>query len=172
MHCGIFHGPKRVNTGSKRTKNTYLSILGGLGTTLGKISFFAPGTLVDPPLALTVRGPGCPMAPPSDQWHGGLGILLGGPEVWKPQKVRVCAWTRCPRNLVLSHIAQDTAYSWFWDKVTNVACNRGHFWPFLGRFLDILRSYRAAKGSLSQGSPWARGVYEPFPFVWPFARFE
>ena len=54
---GIFHGPKRVTTGSKRAKNTCLSIPSGLGTVLEKIMFFAPGTMVDPPLAPTVRKP-------------------------------------------------------------------------------------------------------------------
>ena len=32
-HFGIFHGPKRVTTSSKRAKNTCLSIPSGLGTT-------------------------------------------------------------------------------------------------------------------------------------------
>ena len=40
-HCGIFHGSKRANTGSKRPKNTCLSIPSGPGTTLEK-SFFSP----------------------------------------------------------------------------------------------------------------------------------
>ena len=31
-----------------------------------KMIFFARGTLVDPPLAPIVRGPGCPPAVPSD----------------------------------------------------------------------------------------------------------
>ena len=78
-----------------------------------KIFFFAPGTLVDPPLAPTVGGPGCPPAPPSDHWYGGLGGLLGDSEAWKPQKVGGCGWTRCPRNSGWSHVAQDTACSWF-----------------------------------------------------------
>ena len=65
-HFGIFHGPKRATTSSKRAKNTCLSIPNGLGTAMKKIIFFAPGTPVDPPLAPTVRGPGCPPAPPSD----------------------------------------------------------------------------------------------------------
>ena len=69
-HFGIFHGPKRVTTGSKRAKNTCLSIPSGLGTTLEKMIFLAPGTPVDPPLAPTVRGPSCPPAPPSDHWYG------------------------------------------------------------------------------------------------------
>ena len=30
--------------------------------------FFAPGTPLDSPLAPTVRGLGCPPAPPSDRW--------------------------------------------------------------------------------------------------------
>ena len=68
---------------------------------------------MDPPLAPTVRGPGCPPAPPSDNWYGGLGVSLGDSEAWKPQKVGGCGWTRCPRNSVLSHVAQDTARAWF-----------------------------------------------------------
>ena len=40
-HFGIFHGPKRATTGSKRPQNTCLSIPSGLGTTLEKI-FFSP----------------------------------------------------------------------------------------------------------------------------------
>ena len=38
---GIFHGPQRTTTGSKRPKNSCLSIPSGLGTTLEK-SFFSP----------------------------------------------------------------------------------------------------------------------------------
>ena len=76
-HFGIFHGPKRATTGSKRPKNTCLSIPSGLGTTLEKIIFFAPGTLVDPPLAPTVRGLAGPPAAPSDHWYGGLRVSLG-----------------------------------------------------------------------------------------------
>ena len=49
-HFGILHGPKRVTTGSKRAKDICLSVQGGLGKTLEKPIFFAPGTLVDPPL--------------------------------------------------------------------------------------------------------------------------
>ena len=56
-HFGIFHGPKCATTGSKWAKNTCLSIPSGPGTTLEKIFFFAPGTLVDPP-------PPPPRAPP------------------------------------------------------------------------------------------------------------
>ena len=47
-HFGIFHAPKHVTTGSKRHKNTCVSIASGLGTTLKKHIFFAPGTTVDP----------------------------------------------------------------------------------------------------------------------------
>ena len=57
---------KRATTGSTRAKNTCLRIPSGLGTTLKKMIFFAPGTLVDPPLAPAVRGPGCPPAEPSN----------------------------------------------------------------------------------------------------------
>ena len=83
-HFGIFHGPKRATTGSKRQKNTCLSIPSGLGTTLEKNIFFARGTLVDPPLAPTVRGLAGPPAPPSDHWYGALRVSLGDYEAWKP----------------------------------------------------------------------------------------
>ena len=46
--------------------------------------FFALGTLVDPPLAPTVRGLAGPLAAPSDHWYGGLRISLGDSEAWKP----------------------------------------------------------------------------------------
>ena len=113
---GIFHGPKRATTGSKRAKNTCLSIPSGLGTSLKKMLFFffAPGTPVDPPLAPTVRELCCPPAIQSGHWYEGVGISLGDSEAWKPQKVGGCGWNRCPRNLVLSHVTQDTAPSWFW----------------------------------------------------------
>ena len=42
-HFGIFHGPKRATTGSKRHKNTCLSIPNRLGTTLKTTLFFRPG---------------------------------------------------------------------------------------------------------------------------------
>ena len=135
-HFGIFHGPKHATTGSKRRKNTCLSIPSGLGTTLEKMIFFAPGTLVDPPLAPTVRGPGCPPAVPSDHRHRCLGVSLGELEAWKPQKVGGCGWNRCPQNRTLSHVAQDTARAWFWG-VGAHAQILGLFGAFLGRFSDI-----------------------------------
>ena len=86
-YFGIFCGPKRATTGSKRAKNTCLSIPSGLGTTLKKNIFFGPGTPVDPPLAPTVRGLCCPPATRSDHWYEGVGVSLGESEAWKPQKV-------------------------------------------------------------------------------------
>ena len=141
-HFGIFHGPKRATMGSKRAKNTCLSIPSGLGTTSEKMIFFALVTLVDPPLAPTVRGPGCPPAAPSDHRYGGLGVSLGDSEGWKPQKVGGCRRTRCPRNLVLSHVAQDTARSWF----RGVWCTLHRFWGFLAPFWAVSRTYRGARG--------------------------
>ena len=83
-HFGIFHCPKRATTGSNWPKNTCLSIRSGLGTTLEKMIFCALGTLVDPPLAPTVRGLAGPQAAPSDRWYGGLRVSLGDSEGWKP----------------------------------------------------------------------------------------
>ena len=46
--------------------------------------FFALGTLVDPPLAPTVRRLAGHPAAPSDHWYGGLRVSLGDSEAWKP----------------------------------------------------------------------------------------
>ena len=139
-HFAIFRGPKHFTTGSKPAKNTCLSIPSGLGTTLEKMIFFARGTLLDPPLAPTVRGPGCRPAAASDHWYGGLGGLLGDFETWKLLKTGGCGWTRCPRNRILSHVAQDTACSWF--RAVGAHCaDFGAFWrlfgPFLGHIVEL-----------------------------------
>ena len=102
--------------------------------------FFAPGTLVDPPLAPTVRGPGCPPGPPSDHRYGCLGVSLGESEAWKPQKVGGYGWTRCPQNSVLSHVAQDTARSWFWACLTrtmHIQAIFSPFWAVLGHIVEL-----------------------------------
>ena len=114
----------------------------GLGTTLEKIIFFAPGTLVDPPWAPAVHGPGSPPAPPSQHYYRGLGVSLGDSEGWKPQKVGDGAWTRCPRNLVLSHVAQDTARSWVWACLTQTA----HIQAIFSHFWAVSRTYGGARG--------------------------
>ena len=144
-HFGIFRGPKRATTGSKWPKNTCLSIPSGLGTTLEKIFFFAPGTLVDPPLALAGRGPSCPPAAPSDHRYGGLGVSLGDSEAWKPQKVGGCGWTRCPRNGDLSHVAQDTASAWFRGVGAHCA-DFGAFWRHFGPFLGHTVELKGTRG--------------------------
>ena len=146
-HFGIFHGPKRATTGSKWPKNTCLSIPSGLGTTLEKIIFFALGTLVDPPLAPTVRGLAGPPAAPSDHWYGGLRVSLGDSEAWKPYKVGGCGWTRCPRNSFLSHVAQDTARSWFRGAGAHCAVF-GTFWRLFGPFLGHIVELEGTKGPL------------------------
>ena len=110
-----------------------------------KIVFFAPGTTVDPPLAPAVRGPGCPPAPASDHWYGGLGVSLGEFEGWKPQKVGGCGWTRCPRNLVLSHVAQDTARAWFQGVGAHCA-DLGAFWRLFGPFLGHIVELKGTRG--------------------------
>ena len=144
-HFGIFHGPKRATTGSKWPKNTCLSIPSGLGTTLEKMIFFAPGTLVDPPLAPTVRGPGCPPAAPSDHWYGGLRVSLGHSQAWKPQNVGGCEWTRCPRNSDLSHVAQDTARAWFRGVGARCA-DFGAFWRLFGPFIGHIVELKGTRG--------------------------
>ena len=86
---------------------------------------------MDRALVPTVPGPGRPPSPPGDDWYGGLGVSLGDTEAWKTQKVGGCWWTMCHRNMVLSHVAQDTAPSWFWGCLTQTAHTQaifGHFW--------------------------------------------
>ena len=146
-HFGIFHGPKRATTGSERPKNTCLSIPSGLGTTLQKMNFFPLGTPVDPPLATTVRGLAGPPAAPSDHWYRGLRVSLGNSEAWKPQKVGGCGWTRCSRNSFLSHVAQDTARSWFRGAGAHCAVF-GAFWRLFGPFLGHIVELEGTKGLL------------------------
>ena len=112
-----------------------------------KIIFFAPGTLVDPPLAPTVRGLAGPPAAPSDHWYGGLCVSLGESEAWKPQKVGGCGWTRCPWNSFLSHVAQDTARSWFRGAGAHCAVF-GAFWRLFGPFLGHIVELEGTKGPL------------------------
>ena len=112
---------------------------------LWKKKIFAPGTLVDPPLAPTVRGPGCPPAVPSDHWYGCLGVRLGDSEGWKSQKVGGCGWNRCPRNSVLSHVAQDTARAWFRGVGAHCA-DFGAFWRLLGPFLGHIVELKGTRG--------------------------
>ena len=129
--------------------------------------FFAPGNLVDPPVAPTVRGPGCPPAPPSDHWYGGLGVSLGDSAAWKPQKVGGCGWTRCPRNSFLSHVAQDTARAWFRGVGTHCA-DFGAFWrlfgPFLGHIVE-LKGTRRLFDTVKSSRTWGVAT---FPLVWAF----
>ena len=45
-----------------------------------------------------------------------------------------CGWARCPRNSFLSHVAQDTARSWFRGASAHGAVF-GAFWRLFGSFL-------------------------------------
>ena len=95
---------------------------------------------MDRPLGPTLCGPGCPPAAPSDHWYGGLGLSFGDSEAWKPQKVGGCGWTKCPRNQIFGHVAQDTARAWFRGVGAHCA-DFGAFWrlfgPFLGRIVEL-----------------------------------
>ena len=129
--------------------------------------FFAPGTLVDPPLAPTVRRPGCPPAPPGDHWYGGLGGSLGVSKAWKPQKVGGSGWTRCLRNSDLSHVAQDTprtatfvpvrTLKWLYNSkkirpvlgfgsLVRIAQVFGAFWRLFGLFLGHIVELKGTRG--------------------------
>ena len=100
---------------------------------------------MDPPLAPTVPGPGCPRAAPSDHRYGGLGGSLGDFEAWKPQKVGGCGWTWCPPNQILSHVAQDTARAWFRGVGAHCAYF-GAFWRLFGRFLGHIVEFKGTRG--------------------------
>ena len=100
---------------------------------------------MDPPLAPTVRGLAGPPAAPSDCWYGGLRVSLGDFEASKPKKVGGCGWARCPRNSVLSHVAQDTARSWFRGTSAHGAVF-GAFWRLFGSFLRQIVDLKGNRG--------------------------
>ena len=72
---------------------------------------------------------------------------MGDYDAWKPQKVGGCGWTRFPWNLVLSHVAQDTARAWF----RGVGAHRADFWAFwclFGPFLGHIVELKGTRGLL------------------------
>ena len=100
---------------------------------------------MDPPLAPTVRGPGCPLAPPSDHWYGGLRGSLGDSEAWKPPKEGGFGSTRCPGNSGRSHVAQDTARAWLRGVGARCA-DFGAFWHLFGPFLGHIVQLKGIRG--------------------------
>ena len=56
-----------------------------------------------------------------------------------------CGWTRCPRNSDLSHVAQDTACSWFWGFLTHAVYIQAIFSHFLGRSRDTIAELEGNK---------------------------
>ena len=98
-------------------------------------------------MAPAVRGPGCPPTVPSDHLYGGLGVSLVDSEAWKPQKVGGCGWIRCPRNSVLSHIAQHTARAWFRGVGAHCA-DFGAFWRLFGLFHGHVAEWKGTGGLL------------------------
>ena len=58
-----------------------------------------------------------------------------------------CGWTRCPRNLFLSHVAQDTARSWFRGAGAHGAFF-GAFWHLFGPVLGHIVELEGTKGPL------------------------
>ena len=141
-HFAIFHGPNRATTGSKRAKNACLSMPSGLGTTFENSDFFRPRHPGGPTLGPNRARVGCPPAAPSDHWYRGLCVSVGDSEAWKPQKAGGCGRTRCPRNSVLSHGAQDTAHCWFRACLTRIV----HIQAILRQFWAVSRTYRGARG--------------------------
>ena len=101
-----------------------------------------------------------------------LGVSLGNCEAWKPQKLGGGGWTRCHWNLEFSHVAQDTARSWFWGNLTNVARNPGHFgavsrmyWGVKGQQTAVCHRAIEAHIECSNYFPWfGRFVWVAGPF--------
>ena len=56
-----------------------------------------------------------------------------------------CGWTRCPRNSVLSHVAQDTARAWFRGDGAHCV-DFGDFWRLLGPFLGHIVELKGTRG--------------------------
>ena len=149
---GLFDGTSSVTTGSQRAKSTCLSIPSGLGINLEKMLFFALGTLVDQPLAPTVHGGSCPLAPQNDYWYGGLGVSLAVQDAWTPRRVASCGWTSCPQNSDLSLVAQHTARAWFWACLTqtvHIQATSGPFCAICGaRGLERVGHFECVPGAL------------------------
>ena len=94
---------------------------------------------MDPPLAPTVRSPGCPLAPPNDQCYGGVGVSLGDCVASKPQKVGDCKWTRCPSKFRFE--ARSQRYRPF--LVLGLVDTT---WAIFGHFLAVSRTYCGVRG--------------------------
>ena len=97
--------------------------------------FSVPWTLVDPPLAPTVHGPGCPLAPSSDQWYAGLGVSLGDSNA--------CGggWTRCP-CISDFELGSPRHNPFSVMGVFDANCAQSGpflaiFWPFLGHTVEL-----------------------------------
>ena len=56
-----------------------------------------------------------------------------------------CGWTRCPRNRILSHAAQDTARAWFRGVGAHCA-DFGAFWRLFGPFLGHIVELKGTRG--------------------------
>ena len=94
---------------------------------------------------------------------------MGDPETWKPQKVGGCGWTRCPRNLDLSHVAQDIARSWFRGVGAHCA-HFGAFWRLFGLFLGHIVELGGNKDLLvtvKSSRTWTVASFSP-----SFGRFD
>ena len=109
--------------------------------------FFAPGAVVDPPLAPAVRRLCCSPAIPSDQLYGCRGVRLGDSEGWKPKIVGACGRTRCRRKRILSHVSQGTARVWFRGVGAHCA-DLEAFWRLFGLFLRHIVELKGTSGRL------------------------
>ena len=110
------------------------------GNNFGKNLFFRPGDPGGPTVGPRSARAVLPSGYRNDHWYGVLGVRLGDSEGWKPPKVGGCGWTKCPRNWILSHVAQDTVRAWF-RGVSAHGADFGAFWrlfgPFLGHIVEL-----------------------------------
>ena len=56
-----------------------------------------------------------------------------------------CGWTRCPRNRILSHVAQDTVRAWF-RGVGAYCAVVGALWHLFGPFLGHIVESKGTRG--------------------------
>ena len=85
-------------------------------------------------------------------------MSLGHSEAWKPQNVGGCGWIRCPRNRILSHVAQDTVRAWF-RGVGAYCAVFGAFWHLFGPFLGHIVELKGTRGlfdTVKSSRTWIR----------------
>ena len=109
----FFHSPKCITSSSKQVKNSCLSILSGVGSTLETLIFLCPRDPGEPTVGTPRARARLPSGPSKGTLVRSSRPLAGQTSDLEPQQVGGSVWTTYPRNLFWSHLAQDMARSWF-----------------------------------------------------------